>query len=236
MTNQTTTVAEANTHHATKAKAQRLADALAAEYPALSLVAVQDGENPVEGWVVFHTAEDGTETTVLTTTEPKAVPELVAVLEACEEEGVDPEEGYEEPSVGGSVVREEYRARYKTASASGQTCGDWLAEFLTSHCWSFSDGFHAEAFQQVLDRNGVDQTRPWAKLPQSGQKGWVGRWRMNGRQALEKHVAVAGEVVDPNGNTHKLPKKEAAALREKHAKYVAKQEKLAAEATQAQEA
>ena len=211
----------AKIHHATKAKAEKLATMLEAEYPAIALTyEANEDESQIVAWVVVAT-EDGT----VIVRGPK-VPDLAAILAACEDLGIDPEEGLEEgPS--GSVVPEGYRVAYREASTNGQTCGDWLAEFLTTECHGV-DGFQPQEFQAILDQNAVDQTGKWAKLPESGQKGWVGRWRMNGRQILEKHVALAGFVADARGTKHKLPAEALADLREKHSDWIAKQEKLAA--------
>lgn len=207
-------------HHATRAKAEKLAAMLAAEYPVLSLdYDTNEDESQIRQWLVVHGDDVISET-------PK-VPELAAILAICEDQGIDPEEGFEdEPESSGSVVPESYRARYKESSTNGQTCGDWLAEFLTSECHS-PDGFVVDEFAQILVTNEVDQSGAWARLPESGQKGWIGRWRMNGRQILEKQVALVGFVRDGRGNRHDLPETELAFLQAKHAKWLDKQAKLA---------
>lgn len=215
-------------HHATKAKAMRLAAAFAADYPALTLLyATNEDETAIRAWDVVHVSPETEDQTVVVKGAAK-VPELADVLEACDEAGVDPEEGYEEPQ-GGSVVPEAYRAKYREVSSNGQTNGDWLAEFLTAQCHT-ETGFDVDAFQAILDRNSVDQSGRWASLPGSGQKGWVGRWRMNGRQALEKAVAIAGEVIGVDGGTFEVPADFLAELRYKHRAFLDKRAKAEAKA------
>lgn len=212
-------------HHARKAKATRLQEQLAAEYAALTIVPTIEGtEIPVTTWTAMHTSDEGEETTILATNDG-SIPELADILEACEDADLDPEEGAIAKH-SGSVVAETYRKLYRETSSNRQTCGDWLAEWLTDQCFDHSKGFLADAFAAVLDANAVDQTRPWAKLPESGQKGWIGRWRMNGRQALEKLVALHGTIYGPDGEEQQVPDTEIATLRAKHAKWIAKQEKL----------
>lgn len=210
-------------HHARLKKASALAEMLDAEYPAIDLIPViEDGK--VVGWM----AEGWTEEGQVTIYEGTDLPTLAVLLEACEENDVDPEEGEaEDQGPSGSVVAETYRVKYATASTNGQTCGDWLAETLTTWCHG-ANGFHIESFEAMLAANNVDQSGKWAKLPESGQKGWVGRWRMNGRQALEKAVAWNGTIADPTAVVHEVPEEELAALRAKHAKWIAKQQKLEA--------
>lgn len=235
MTDQIQALITANVHHARKAKALRLAEVFAAEYTALKLTPLNaDGERgvegederPISGFVVDHSDEFGTLTEVLKTTDGKA-PELADVLEACADADLDPE-GEEEEKSSGSIVKEHYRKLYKESSSNNQTCGDWLAEFLTSECWSVADGFNPDAFMTVLTNNEIDQSRPWAQLYQSGQPGWVGRWRMNGRQAIEKQIAWTGFIIDANGAKHDIPEGPLADLQSKHAKWIAKQEKMEA--------
>lgn len=212
-------------HHARIKKATKLSSMLEAEYPAISLTALLDMDaNRVVGFTAVATGEDGP----VTLHEGEEIPTLADLMDACEEHGIDPEEGAEEERrAGGSVVAETYRTKYAEASSNGQTCGDWLAETLTTWCHS-PDGFSIADFRAVIDANGVDQTGKWAKLPESGQKGWVGRYRMNGRQALEKTVAWYGFVRDAQGNAHEVPAMALDALRSKHAKWIEKQEKLEA--------
>lgn len=215
-------IENAKIHHATKAKAEKLAGILAAEYPMLVIEAsYNEDRSRVVGFIVAANEEN-----IYT---GEKVPELADLLEACEDLGIDPEEGVEEETRGGSIVPDEYRAKYREVSSNGQTCGDWLAEFLTLQCHNL-DGFQVSDFAALLTNNEVDQSGAWAKLPESGQKGWVGRWRMNGRQTLEKTVARAGFIIGVNGERFEVPVDELAALRGKHAAYLAKLAKAEAKA------
>lgn len=215
----------AKLHHATRAKAEKLAGILAAEYPILTLVPeYNEDESAVTMWRIV--AKDDEATLVLETAK---VPDLADVLDACEEAGIDPEtevDGEEGTKASGSVVPEHYRQQYQLLSSNGQTCGDWLAERLVADTHGI-EGFHVEDFTAILNANGVDMTMPWARLPESGQKGWIGRYRMNGRQVLEKVVALVGYYIDHTG-AKCLPHADwLEKTRTKHSKWIAKQEKLA---------
>lgn len=235
MTPQTIAIADITSrqlHHARLTKATKLAAILAAEYPAITLVAIVD-EDRVTGWLATAIGEDG-EPVILH--EADVLPELADLLEAAEDAGIDPEamqtaDEDEEKTPSGSVVDETYRQRYREASSTGQSCGDWLAEQLANDTLSI-DGFRPADFQAVLDFNAIDQTGAWAKLPTSGQKGWVGRWRMNGRQVLEKQIAKTGIYRTVTGATIEPEAGWLASTRAKHAKWLAKEEKLAALAQQ----
>ena len=228
-TNDTTTFAPGiRMHHATRAKATKLAATLLAEYPKLTLEAI-DGDdidhevytNECGGFVVTHV--DGEEVY-----SGDKVPELAEILDTAIEMGLDLEADEEEEKPSGSVVPEEYRIQYKEKSSNGQTCGDWLAEFLVGQTHN-AQGFNVEDFTYILNRNDVDMTAKWAKLPESGQPGWIGRYRMNGRQVLERLVAERGWV---NGiaDWFIVPEADMAILRTKHAKHLAKLERAAAKA------
>lgn len=225
-------------HHARKAKALKLANLLDAEYPALRLDTVRNESGSVTGWNAYHATEratdDGDEPdTTEELTQIYAgdkVPELADLLEVCEEQGLDPEAGADEENdrPSGSVVKEVYRKTYRTASTTGQSCGDWLAEWLTDRTYDHVTGLDVDALTAILNANELDMTRPWAKLPESGQPGWRGRYRMNGRQALEKVVAFRGHVIDGEGTAHEVPEAALAILRAKHAKAIEKMAKQAA--------
>jgi hypothetical protein len=208
-------------HHATRAKAAKLAAMFLAEYPKLTLECTteEDGDDErCTGFVVEHS--EGDEPIY----EGEKVPNIADVLDACADAGLNPEadeEEADEPKISGSVVPESYRQIYALASTNGQTCGDWLAEILV--LWTHSSkGFMADYFTEVLNANGVDMTKPWAKLPTSGQKGWIGRYRMNGRQVLEKSVALTGELYDHAGHGHDAPEDFLTTMRAKHGKWLAK--------------
>lgn len=234
-TNNTTTFVFApgiRMHHATRAKATKLAATLLAEYPKLTLEVI-DGDdidhevytNECGGFVVTH---DGGEEVY----SGDKVPELAEILDTAIEMSLELEsyeEEEEKPS--GSVVPEEYRIQYKEKSSNGQTCGDWLAEFLVGQTHN-AQGFNVEDFTAILNANGVDMTAKWAKLPESGQPGWTGRYRMNGRQVLERLVAERGWI---NGMVDRfvVPEPDMAILRAKHAKHLAKLDRAMAKAAEA---
>lgn len=216
----------AKAHHATKAKAIRLLDMLDAEYPAITLlIATNDDGSAIDAFMTVAKDADG-ETHELSPP-ARTVPELADLLEACADAGIDPEAGEEaeeEPKASGSVVPENYRATYRLASSNGQTCGDWLAEFLVVETTG-ANGFHVEDFTHLLALNEISFAGAWARLPDSGQRGWIGRYRMNGRQVLEKQIAWTGHVVDSTGHKVAVPAEALATLRAKHEKWLAKMTK-----------
>jgi len=190
---------DARLHHATKTKADKQADTLAAEYPILSIEPQYQDEIFVTGFQYIWGADTEGRAVVLTTQEPK-VAELADILEACDEAGLDPEEldaNFDEQ--GGSVVDVHYRNLYKEVSTNGQTCGDWLAEWLTTETAS-PDGCNFEDLEAIFSANGLDLTAKWAMAKETGSRGWKGRYRMNGRQVLEKAVAKAGFVRNAQGS------------------------------------
>lgn len=208
----------AKLHHATKAKAEKLASMFENEYPALQLSAdYNEDESQVVGWTVNHGD------TLVIEKAPK-VPELGDVLEACEDAGLNPEEGAEEEEerLSGSVVDPHYREVYRESS-NKQTCGDWLAEWLVER--TNGGKLDVDAFDAILSANGVPMNGKWA-TSKFGSRGWQGRYRMSGRIVLEKHVAKAGFVVDGAGHQHEVPEEALGALRQKHAKWLAKEAKL----------
>jgi hypothetical protein len=84
------------------------------------------------------------------------------------------------------------------ASGDASSCGDWLAVARHEQCHG-EDGFDIEKFERVLRDNGVawDLDRD--------KHGWVGRFRMNGRQKLaalarkQGFVVIGGEKVRAPG-------------------------------------
>jgi hypothetical protein len=166
---------------------------LRSEYPALSLS--QDGDD----FVVTANDEDQE------VYRGDSVPELADVLEAAEAMDINPETGEseEEEHDLGSVVALTYKKKYREAGHP-DNCGDWLAETLDGVFLNGEGVFDDEAFTQFLKDNGVVFEGKWASLPTSGQKGWKGRYRMNGRQRLERRLAVAGALV-LGGKKIKLP-------------------------------
>lgn len=221
-----TEVTAANIHHARAKKAAALAQMLAAEYPLVAVVAEtqidEEGRETVVAWSVEH-AETGD---LILETEDAAVPTIADIIEAAADAEIDIESVEDEDDeVSGSVVPDEYRKLYREASSTGQSNGDWLAEQLAADTHGV-EGFMVEDFAAVLVANSVDQSGAWARLPESGQKGWVGRWRMNGRQAIEKMVALRGVYMDPHGNEHQPDPKWLSDTRLRHAKWIAKQQKI----------
>lgn len=210
-------------HHARKAKALKLAQLLDAEYPIIGMQPVFDDDDVrVTGWMFDDGNDDFYET------ETAEVPSIADVLEAAEEYGVDLEGEEEDDEPSGTIVKEVYRIRYAEVSSTGQSNGDWLAEQLAADTMGI-DGFNVDDFANILANNEVDQSGAWARLPESGQKGWVGRWRMNGRQVLEKFVALRGYYVDATGTRLEVPADFLLDLRARHAKWMGMQMKLAEE-------
>lgn len=162
---------------------------LRAEYPALTLeIDPEDGT-----WLVRTRGGDD----VL---EADELPDLADVLEACEELGIDPETGNltevdeeEEIEYRGSIVPAKYRELY-AERGNPNHCGDWIASKLEG-VFEGPEGFEVDVFTAFLRTNGVDLTGRWASLPYSGQKGAVGRYRMNGRLKLERRLADTGVLV-----------------------------------------
>ena len=106
------------------------------------------------------------------------------------------------------------RKRYKEASGVSH-CGDWLAQWLDTHFTGGGD-FDWEGFKAMLAENFIDVDHgKWSQLPTSGQAGWQGRYRMNGRQKLGRQVALNGFVTF-NGEDTQVPDADLAKLRIKH--------------------
>jgi len=191
---------------------QVLADMLvikmaAIEYPAINIVAVAIGEFQAQiGEEVVAEAKDAQTT-------------LALALEYAEENDIDPEEGAEEADEErrNVVVPERYKEEYK-ARGNANHCGDWLAITLDGKFIVTTEGgpqFDVDGFRRCLAANGVDMTGKWAGLPESGQRGWQGRYRMNGRQKLEIRVAETGELKLGN-TTLKAPLEALDAMWERH--------------------
>lgn len=210
-----------------RANASALAERFKAEANALVLLPLTKGKkNPtLAGWLVVNTVHEETLIDVTGATVPTFEDALIANEAA----------GYVANTVeaSGSIVKETYRKRYKDASTTGQSCGDWLAETLTAWTYDHVNGFNAEEFWAVLEANAIDLTKPWALLFESGQRGWRGRFRMNGRQVMEKFVALRGFIKQADGTTLDVPEDELAFLRAKHVKWIAKEEKRQALADEA---
>lgn len=228
--------ADLRIHHATKAKAIRLDEALRAEYPGVSMDFSTNEDGKATGWL-FDCGAATWET------EDGKVPELADVLEGLQEAGATDEDlagdQDDEPEEGGkSVVQEAYRQQYRVVSTNKQTNGDWLAETLTDLFWDSKAGFNVGGFEALLDLNGVDMSAAWAQV--LGTKGGAGRFRMNGRQALEKRLCVTGEFKDGENTVTPLTDAEFGAwlveAKERHAGYLAKLAKKAAKEAAAEAA
>lgn len=234
MTTETTqTFAEGiSMHHATRAKAAKLQTTLMAEYPRLTLVARPDENDTLRDFEIIY-AMGTEEAQVILTTEK--VPSLALVLDTVSEEGLDPTlpEEEEAPRASGSVVPEAYRSRYRAESSTGRCNGDWLAEQLAADTLDHEGKLNLEDFVAVLERNGVDMSGKWAQLHFTGARGWQGRFRMNGRQILEKMVAKTGQYFGSVGDAMTPSEDFLADMRTKHAKWLAKEAKREAAATEA---
>lgn len=220
-------------HHATRAKAMRLSVALQAEYPRLTLIATEGDAIDHE---VYEVELAGFEVLV---DEDEAIwtgdklPELADILDACQEAEIDPttadEDDEEEEQRGGSVVASTYRNIYALASSNGQGNGDFLHETLVAYCAGVK-GFVIESFQTVLRDNGIEpETTKWGR--NTTGNGWQGRYRMSGRLALEKAIALTGEFrLDGQPVTGNDFDVFLAEMMAKHAKAIEKAAKAAAKA------
>ena len=157
------------------------------------------------------------------------LPDISVVVERCQQMQIDLEE--DEDPYETVVVAPHYKEQYKERGNPNH-CGDWLAQQLDGRFVVKTDEgerFDVDKFTETLVLNGVDMSGKWAGLPESGQKGWIGRYRMNGRQKLEVQVAITGQldvVVAPNmGKCIPVPQEALKQLREKHAKAVARAQK-----------
>lgn len=230
------TLADLNIHHATKAKARRLQATFEADYPVLTLsfVPLAGDDSRVDYWVVEYDIHDEhageyDENALRTYDAGVKVPELQDVLAFFDEQGLDPELGFEEgPS--GSIVDDHYRVQYREVSTTKRCNGDWLAEWLAEQTLSGKLELQMETLEAIFSANGLDLTAPWARAAETQSRGWQGRYRMNGRQVLERVVALNGYVKDAAGEQVKVPAPDLAILRGKHAKWIAKQEKATKEA------
>jgi hypothetical protein len=100
-----------------------------------------------------------------------------------------------EPEPSGSVVKEEYRARYAEMGHPTH-CGDWLAEFLNERC-IVGDGKETDLgrFEAICNANEISL----AKYNRT-TNGWQGRLRMTGRNLLKAVVVRTGFILVPNGD------------------------------------
>lgn len=131
-------------------------------------------------------------------------------IEAAQDAGYDGDDEAEDDEPAGNVVPTKYKIEY-AARGNAAHCGDWLAGWLDGKFSSVEviqttnkkgetktkevERFNADEFLAFLTANGVELKGKWVDLPNSGQNGWQGRFRMNGRQKLEVVVADAGYIV-----------------------------------------
>jgi len=199
-----------------------IAAKLALEYPQITIN--DDGEASTEDVEGFYVIDP----------EAKLEDTFAELLEALPED----ELGDEEEGTGTVVVADKYKKEYQ-ARGDANNCGDWLAQFLKRYTvTSVESGkpyFDEAGFTAMLVANGVDLTGKWADLPNSGQRNWQGRYRMNGRQKLEVPVCRAGGVIvlEDGKTTVKMPADELdELLRTKHASLKEELEIQAEEAAQ----
>lgn len=127
------------------------------------------------------------------------VPELADVLETCADAEIDPAGEEEEEERGGNIVGEKYRQLYREVSTTGQSNGDWLAERLTADTTNADGKMNLDDLLAIFERNGVDLSAKWALARFTQSPGWRGRFRMSGRNVLEKIVARDGVYFDGTG-------------------------------------
>lgn len=226
-------------HHATRAKAAKLQATFAAEYPRLTLRAME-GEQidheiygyEAEGFEVVIDADTDEEEAIYA---GDKVPSLAEILDYCAENEIDPtkDDEDEEPRASGSVVPEAYRAKYRAESTTGRSCGDWLAEQLAADTLDGKEKLVMEDFIAILEANDVDLTGKWAQMRYGQTPGWQGRFRMNGRQVMEKLVTKRAIYRNHTGEALVPPADWLEAMRAKHAKWLAKEAKAEAAAAEA---
>lgn len=220
---------EANAHHTERNRAVIHADAkhavflaqlaakLALEYPQVTIAASGAYVNGEEFWTIEDLDPEldmNSEDTL-----DAAFSDIVDAIP----EGTEIEEEEAAPVV---VVSERYKAEY-AARGDATGCGDWLHQTLKRYTSqakvSGDDGkvttvnvFDEPGFTACLVANGIELKGKWAALPDSGQKGWQGRYRMNGRQKLELPVCRTGQLVLENGTTVTVPAEDLYNLRARH--------------------
>lgn len=132
--------------------------------------------------------------------------------EQVQEAGITIESEDEGPSV---VVPLKYKVAYAEAGHPSH-CGDWLATRIDGYFDSAETGKLDEArFTAFLKENNVELTGKWSELPMSGQKGWEGRYRMNGCQKVRIQMAATG-VLYLDGEAIAVPQADLEVLWAKH--------------------
>lgn len=194
-----------------------IAQALKAEYPRISII----DDDEFVAHVARYVDEEGEAHELMVIVDDTDFRTLLAdVLFECGELGFDPELGFKEDR--SMVVPTKYRENYALAG-DPDTCGDWVAIMLRGKFVSGEGKFDHVAFASFLSANGVELTGKWSVLPSSGQRGWQGRYRMNGRQKLEVALLVSGQLVD-GAETRPLTDSEIEHLLVRHPKFRARLE------------
>lgn len=99
----------------------------------------------------------------------------------------------DEPDIGGSVVKPEYRIRYAEAGHPNH-CGDWLANTLNNLVLG-KTVTDLERLETIFAENGVDTSKY-----DRTNNGWQGRIRMTGRNMLARRVFINnGKLALPPG-------------------------------------
>lgn len=133
-----------------------------------------------------------------------------ALIDAAQNAGVE----IESEEVVSVVVPAKYKAQYAEAGHP-QHCGDWLATYIDGRFDTVEGKLDEAAFTAFLVENKVELTGKWAELPTSGQKGWEGRYRMNGCQKVRVNMARTG-ILYLGGEAIPVPQEDLAILWAKH--------------------
>lgn len=212
----------------------RIAARLKAEYPML-VVEFDEGDEGDEGSgegrilpadvdAATEMLSEGEALVTFSLTDPIDVDGIITeALEAAQEADISLDGDDEDEETVGNVVPEKYKIEY-AARGNRDHCGDWLAKQLDGKFREIDpqtsdDMFSVSQFLDFLRDNGTDLTGKWVDLPNSGQHGAIGRFRMNGRQKLEKalarkthlimgdrKIAIPAEVREELASKHPEPK------------------------------
>lgn len=173
------------------------------EFPGLVLTVEEGHEIVVRG---FPPAEGG-QRHATEVYRGDAIPILSDLCDAAEDLDIDPEEGYTEAlRRGGSVVSDTHKRRYAEAG-DPRGCGDWLHRYLDQHCTTPEGKSDAEALTALLIANQVPMTGKWCDYPEreNPPRGWPGLYRMSGRRALTRQLAIVGALIQLDGTVIEPP-------------------------------
>lgn len=189
---------------------------LRSEYPALTVLSSKDPKD--EGIYMDPQVVHRSEPTGYFDFD-EVPPTLAAVLAYCEDNDLDPEaddfeDEAEDEETAADVVPSKYKIIY-AERGNRNHCGDWLAAFLNGKFEDEEGKLMTDAFTAFLAENGVTFEGKWASLPDSGQRGWQGRYRMNGRQKLERQI-IANNGLTYMGKKVKVPADFMAHLNARH--------------------